>query len=86
MGGEGYPTEGTYKGILTRNRTVTIVGNPSQARSGRYLIRDARDLKKTDGYHEMNLTHWSHVDKNQKPDLSCLTLLADLRERHIRAG
>ena len=84
MGGEGHPTEGTYKGTLTRNRTGTIVGNPSQARIGRYLIREDKDWKMTKGYHEMNFTHWSHVEKNEKPDLSCLTFLANLRERHLR--
>ena len=78
MGGEGYPTEGTYKGILTRNRNVTIVGSPEEARSGRYLIRDARVLKKTEGYNQMNITHWSKVDKQQKPDHPCPTYLADL--------
>ena len=80
MGGDGYPPEGTYKGVMTRNRTVTIVGNPAQARSGRYLIRDSRDLKKEEGYNKMNITHWSHIDKSTKSDHSCLTLLADLME------
>jgi len=65
MGGNnGYPTEGTYHGILTKNRTVTIVGDPAQARSGRYLIRDARSLRKTEGYSKMTITHWSRLDKS----------------------
>lgn len=81
MGGKGYPMEGTYKGVLTINRTVTIVGSPAQARSGCYIIRDARALKKAEGYKEMNMTHWSNVDKFTKPDHSCLTYLADLTER-----
>lgn len=80
MGGDGYPTEGTYEGILIKNRSVTIVGNPEQARRGHYLIREPRDLKKTEGYSEMNITHWSHIDKGIKSDHSCLTFLADLME------
>ena len=78
MGGKGYPTEGTYHGVLTRNRSVTIVGNPAQARSGRYLIRDDRVLRKTEGYNKMNITHWSHLDQSRTPDHSCPTFLAEL--------
>lgn len=54
MGGDGYPSEGTYTGILTKNRTMTVVGNPTDARSGRYVIRDAMSLKKIKGYSQMN--------------------------------
>jgi hypothetical protein len=86
MGGKGYPTEGTYHGILTRNRSVTIVGNPAQAKSGRYLIRDARGLRKTEGYSKMNITHWSHLDKSLKPDHSCPTFLAELIGQQLNHG
>ena len=79
-GGDGYPSAGTYPGTMTKNRTINVVGDPKKAKNGYYLIRDVKAVKKSEGYDDMNLTHWSKVDVASKPDHFCSTVLADIQE------
>jgi len=77
---------------MTRSRTVTIVGSKRDANNGVYLSRAPKNLDKNNGFKEMNITDWGHVDISRIPDKSCITFLSYLEDeartdqfrRHLR--
>lgn len=78
MGGDGYPTEGVYSGLLTKNRNVTFVDGRNEGKH-KYVRRSF--FGKNKEFQEMNMTQWQDVNtKKDKPNHFCLTVLADLEE------
>jgi len=67
---------------MTRSRTVTIVGSKEAALAGDYVARLPISLDKNNGFKEMNITAWGHVDTSRFSNNRCMTVLSHLEEEH----